>query len=209
MDRLTIGYSISAEDAPPLARIHRTAFPGFFLSRLGDGFLVQFYLGFLADPTAVIVVSRDDANRPVGVAVGTTDPEGFFGRLLRRRFWGFAGASARAALRNPSMAPRLFAALRYRGDNPPERVGALLSSICVDPAHSRKGIGSTLIKTWIRRAREMGAGVAFLTTDAVGNDAVNAWYVREGWVLRDQFVAHGDRLMNRYEYDLRPLDGVS
>ena len=55
----------------------------------------------------------------------------------------------------------------------------------------------------------MGADLAFLTTDAVGNDAVNSWYLREGWVLSDRFVAHGDRPMNRYEYDLGALDGAS
>ena len=52
----TIEHSISKADAVPLAKMHRAAFPDFFLSRLGEPFLVQFYLGFVTDPTAVIVV---------------------------------------------------------------------------------------------------------------------------------------------------------
>lgn len=202
-----IDNRITRADAVPLARIHQAAFPDFFLSQLGEPFLVQFYLGYVTDPTAVIAISRDSSGCPVGIAVGTTDPVGFFGRLLRRRLLGFAGASARAALKDPSVAPRLLRAVTYRGDNPPGREGALFSSMCVDPSLSGQGIGSKLIRGWTRRAWAMGAERAFLTTDSVGNDAVNSWYLREGWVLSDRFTAHGDRPMNRYEYDLRALDG--
>ena len=204
-----IEHTISEADAVPLARLHQAAFPDFFLSRLGEPFLVQFYLGFVTDPTAVIVISRDGSGLPQGVVVGTTSPAGFFGRLLRRRLLGFAGASARAALKDPTVAPRLLGAVTYRGDTPPGREGALLSSICVDPSLSGHGIGSKLIRGWTRRARDMGADLAFLTTDAVGNDAVNSWYLREGWVLSDRSLAHGDRPMNRYEFNLRALDGES
>lgn len=204
-----IEHTISKADAAPLARIHQAAFPDFFLSRLGEPFLVQFYLGYVNDPSAVIVIARDGSGRPQGIAVGTTDPVGFFGRLLRRRLLGLAGASVLAALRDPAVAPRLLGAVRYRGDTPPGRDGALFSSMCVDPSLSGQGIGSKLVRGWPRRARALGADLAFLTTDAVGNDAVNSWYLREGWVLSDRFVAHGDRPMNRYEYDLGALDGAS
>ena len=157
----------------------------------------------------LVTVSRNSSGLPQGVAVGTTDPVGFFGRLLRRRLLGFAGASVRAALKHPSVVPRLLSAVSYRGDTPPGREGALLSSLCVDPSCSGQGVGSTLVRGWIRRAGVMGSQLAFLTTDAVGNDAVNSWYVHEGWVLSERFVAHGDRPMNRYEFDLRVLDGHS
>ena len=202
-----IDHAISRADAPLLARIHQRAFPDFFLARLGEPFLIQFYLGFVDDPSAVVVVARDSQGRPQGVAVGTTDPVGFFGRLLRRRFLGFVAASLRAAFRNPRFVPRLLGAVAYRGDNPDGRQGALLSSICVDSSHSGRGLGSTLLKSWAQRAAEMGAPHAFLTTDAEGNDVVNAWYLREGWVLSDAFVTSEGRAMNRYAYDLAAAGG--
>ena len=204
-----IDHVITPEDAPHLARLHQRAFPDFFLSRLGEPFLVQFYLGFVDDPTAVIVVVRDDNRCPQGVAVGTTDAPGFFGRLLRRRLGGFIGASARAVLRHPSTAPRLLQAVLYRGDVPRGREGALFSSMCVDPTLAGNGIGSALIANWTQRARTMGAERAFLTTDAEGNDVVNAWYRREGWVVTDEFIAAGGRAMNRYEFHLRALDSAT
>ncbi|MDO5500413.1 MAG: GNAT family N-acetyltransferase [Propionibacteriaceae bacterium] len=201
-----LGRSIKPADAQHLARIHRRAFPGFFLAKLGEPFLVQFYRGFVAEPTSVVSVYRDEDGAPIGVAVGTTNPDGFFRQLLRRRFWGFVGASIQATIKDPKVAPRLLGAVRYRGDNPPGREGALLSSICVDPAHEGTGVGRAVLEDWARAARESGCEFAFLTTDAVGNDAVNAWYARGGWTLSDQFVAHGGRRMNRYQRDLRTLD---
>ena len=98
---------MAASDVPVLARIHREAFPGFFLSTLGAPFLVQFYRGFLQDDTAVAVVARDKHGMPLGAVVGTTEPSGFFGRLIKHRWPGVAMASARAVLRNPTSASRL------------------------------------------------------------------------------------------------------
>lgn len=199
-----IDHRLTAADAAPLAALHRRAFPGFFLSRLGEPFLRQFYLGFVGDETAVTVVTRDELGRPRGVAVGTTHPAGFFSRLLRRRLLGFMFASATAVLRDPRTTPRLLSAVRYRGGTPSETEGALLSSICVDPSRSGVGIGGALLSAWRERAEEMGAKRAFLTTDADENEAVNRFYERDGWILSDRFVTAQGRNMNRYVRDLNP-----
>ena len=87
---------VVSSDVRALARLHREAFPGFFLSSLGEPFLVQFYRGFLKDDSAVTVVAHDDVGTVIGAAVGTTEPQTFFRRLFRRRWLGFALASGRA-----------------------------------------------------------------------------------------------------------------
>lgn len=153
---IVIENHLTASDAGPLAKLHRRAFPGFFLSRLGEPFLRQLYLGFVDDETAVTVVERDARGVPRGVAVGTIDPVGFYSRLLRRRWAGFALASVLAVIRDPRTAPRLVAAVNYRGDAVPGRAGALLSSICVDPALSGTGVGHALLAAWRQRASELG-----------------------------------------------------
>lgn len=152
-----IDHRLTAADAKPLATLHRRAFPGFFLSHLGEPFLRQFYLGFVDDETAVTVVARDELGEPYGVTVGTTHPAGFFSRLLLRRLMGFVFASAAAVLRDPRTFPRIISAVRYRGDTAPGHDGALLSSICVYPAWSGGGVRSTLLSAWRHRAYEMGA----------------------------------------------------
>ena len=189
---------MAASDVRDLARMHRQAFPDFFLSTLGEPFLVQFYGGFLKDETAVSVVARDEDGMPLGAVVGTTEPSGFFGRLLKHRWPGFALASARALLRDPTAASRLMRAVRYRGEAPAGEGGALLSSICVDPAAQGGGIGRLLVDEWTRVAAAKGAHEAFLTTDAIGNDAVNGFYQARGWTLTDTRQTREGRLMNRY-----------
>jgi len=197
-----ITHAYSEADVPALADLHRRAFPDFFLSRLGVGFLRQFYLGYIGDPDAVVSVARAEDGRVVGVCVGTTNPSGFFSRLLKARFFGFVGASVRAILRTPRVAPRLLAALAYRGDGAPGQEGALLSSLCVDPEARSAGTGRALEGAWRERAAQLGARQAFLTTDAADNDAVNRFYERCGWCLKDQFVTSRGRAMNRYWRDL-------
>lgn len=194
------GYT--AADVPALAALHRRAFPDFFLSRLGEPFLRQLYLGYLDDPDAVVTVARDEDGRIVGACVGSTRPAGFFSRLLRRRLAGFVGASALAAVRDPRTIPRLVAAVRYRGDQPPGAEGALLSSLCVDPSSRKGGVGAALDQAWRERAGELGARTAFLTTDADDNEAVNRFYQRGGWQLTDRFETPQGRRMNRYRHDL-------
>ncbi|MBO3663525.1 GNAT family N-acetyltransferase [Microbacterium stercoris] len=205
-----LGESIKHSDARALARLHRRAFPDFFLSQLGESFLVQFYRGYVNDPTAVVAVERDHRGEPIGVVVGSTEPEGFFGRLLRRRLLGFGLAAAGAALRRPAAIPRLLRAIRYRGDTPSGSDGALLSSICVDPEARAGGVGSRLLSAWAARARELGATSAYLLTDAHENEAVNSFYVRNGWVLRDTVTTPEGRVLNRYarQLDETPKDAA-
>lgn len=199
------GDGILRSDARALAQLHRRAFPDFFLSQLGEPFLVQFYLGFASDPTAVVAVERNEHDEPIGVVVGSTEPSGFFGRLLRRRLFGFAFAAARAALKRPAAIPRLLRAVRYRGDAPGDSGGALLSSICVDPDARTTGVGSRLLSMWAVRAHEQGATVGYLLTDARENGAVNHFYVRNGWSLRDTVTTPEGRVLNRYELRLSQM----
>jgi len=196
---------LTSADVRPLARLHGAAFPGFFLSSLGEPFLVQFYRGFLTDESAVTVVARAEDGTVLGAVVGTTEPAGFFGRLVRSRWPGFALASCRAVLRNPKALPRLLLAVRYRGPDDTASGDALLSSICVDPTAQGAGVGRQLIAAWTDRIAARGADRAFLTTDADDNDAVNHFYHEGGWTLAQTYRTREGRLMNRYTTKLVSL----
>lgn len=183
-------------DVAELARIHRQAFPGFFLSSLGEPFLRQFYRGFLDGHGGVAVVLRDARDgRPVGAAVGPLDPSGFFGRLLRRRLVPFMLASARAAIRTPHIVPRLLRAVGYRGQGDISAPGALLSSICVSPQIRGVGAGATLLHAWEGQVGRAGVSSAHLTTDVDDNDQVNAFYDRQGWQITQTFTTSEGRRM--------------
>lgn len=195
---------MTAADPPLLAELHARAFPNFFLASLGPRFLTEFYSGFLDDPTAISVVARDGSGRPVGAAVGTSEPAGFYRRLLKRRFWGLAIASGVVSARRPSAMLRLARGALYRGGvgdgaAPP---GALLSSICTEPKARGTGLGRRILAEWEQEARGLGAPTAHLSTDAHGNDATNAFYHSTGWTLDHEYVTREGRGMNLYRKDL-------
>lgn len=189
-------------DVAEAASLHLRAFPGFFLSRLGLPFVRELYASFAADESTIGLVARDQSGRLAGLAVGSVEPAGFFRRALLRRWWRFAFASLRMTLRQPKTIPRLLVALRHRGWVPSGVQGALLSSICVDPTCQRLGLGRQLLETWTMVATKQGAQSAYLTTDAVGNEVVNALYRETGWALVDTFTTRENRAMNCY---LKPL----
>lgn len=191
---------MTPQDPALLARVHESAFPEFFLSTLGPRFLTEFYAGFLDDPTAVAVVARDAAGNPVGAAVGTTEPAGYYRRFLRRRLAGLAFASAVAAAHRPKAILRLARGAFYRGeagdDNAP--LGALLSSICTAPTTQNMGLGKRLLDEWEQQAKAKGAASAHLSTDADDNDSIHAFYRSSGWVLDHEYLTREGRRMNIY-----------
>jgi ribosomal protein S18 acetylase RimI-like enzyme len=182
------------------ADMHLAAFPGFFLSRLGPRFLREFYAGFVDDPGAVTAVAVAEDGHVRGVVVGTLQPAGFFLRLLKRRWWAFAGASIAVGLRHPRRLPRLLGALRYRGAVPLEVSGALLSSICVAPDAQGAGVGRGLLTAFEEVVDNEGLS-AYLVTDRDDNDATNLFYISNGWRLAGSYTTPQGRAMNCYVHD--------
>ncbi|GGM04625.1 MULTISPECIES: GNAT family N-acetyltransferase [Micromonospora] len=197
---------LTGADIHAAAALHVRAFPRFFLSSLGERFLREYYHGFLLDPDAVTVVARTADGALAGIVVGSVRPEAFYRRLLRRRGLRMAVAAAWPALRSPRTALRLLRGIAYRGDVPVAAHGALLSSICVDPAVENTGRGRALIDRWWLRARQQGATSAYLVTDADDNDRVNAFYQRCGWTPVGSYLTREQRRMNCYSITA-PADG--
>ena len=192
---------LRAEHLPAVVQVHLDAFPGFFLSFLGPSFLREFYGAFLAEEDAVALVSLKDQGTVTGVIVGTCSPQGFFKRLLARRWWAFCLASTRALLRQPKVAPRLWRAFFYRGEAPRGVGRALLSSLAVSPHCQGNGLGRCLVQRWLESVRSRGVTGCYLTTDADGNESVNRFYSSLGWKLELAYATPEGRRMNRYTYD--------
>lgn len=187
--------------------LHLCAFPDFFLTFLGARFLKEFYASFLHEPTGVAYVAEErGSGRILGVVVGTVNPTGFFTRLLKRRWWAFCFSSLAALWHRPTIAPRLFRALFYRGAATPGSSRALLSSIAVAPETHRTGIGHALLKQWIEAVQEHGrSSGCYLATDAMGNNGVNRFYQRAGWKAECSFVTPEGRKMHRYVIDFKDI----
>lgn len=192
--------SASIHDIDGIVKLHAEAFPGFFLTSLGERFLGELYRGFLSHPSGICLVAYQ-SDGLVGFAAGTSQPEVFFRELRRRRGAVFLLKAMPAILINPlPVARKLIYALRYRGELPVERPsGALLSSIGVSDAARGGGVAGALIRAFEVEATQHGSRSVYLTTDACGNKRANAFYQKQGYSILDRFKQNGTREMVRYE----------
>lgn len=188
------------EDVDEVVDLHIQAFPGFFLTSLGKGFLKELYAGFLTDSTGIFLVARNEEGL-VGFAAGTSEPEAFFADLRRRRGAVFAIKAIPAIVKNPlPVCRKLFYAVRYRGEVPVARSsGALLSSIGIAISGVGTGIAGGLIVAFENEVLKRGVKSVYLTTDVQDNDRVNAFYAKHSYVVLDRFKQNGRRDMFRYE----------
>ena len=192
---------LRGDHVPAVVSLHMHAFPDFFLTKLGPRFLGEFYSSFADDAEGVAIVAEDSSRRIQGVIAGPLRPDGFFRRLLVRRWWAFALAALRTAVCDPAVLPRLARALTYRGNPPAGPRRALLSSIAVSPESQGAGVGRQLVQRWLREVRARGAAGCYLTTDADENERTNRFYLELGWILADSYVTSEGRHMNRYVLD--------
>jgi ribosomal protein S18 acetylase RimI-like enzyme len=186
--------AMNDDDVEAVTAIHLAAFPGFFLSFLGPGFLRELYRAILADEEGIAFVAAE-GQRLLGFVAGSVGG-GFYRRAARRRWFRFGFRSTGALLRRPAIAPRLLRALFA----PPKSSvdGALLMSLAVDPAVQGGGVGKALTAAFVAEAQLGGAPAVVLTTDRFANDAVNAFYRAQGFSVARDYVTHEGRAMNEY-----------
>ncbi len=188
-------------DVSSIANLHLEAFPSFFLSFLGARFLREFYRGVALDESGVLVVAEFKGSI-CGFVAGSSEPAGFYTRLIRRRWVNFALAALPAVLRRPKIAARLLRALRLPAEQRPKGREALLMSIAADPQMRNKGVGRRLLTAFAQSCRQTGIQRIRLTTDAAANDSVNAFYTGFGFTRSAQYSTPEGRLMNEYRLDL-------
>ena len=197
--RCVSGSDLASKDVEAMIRLHKAAFPGFFLTSLGSPFLRLLYGGFVNTDSGICVVAENGEGL-IGFAAGTTDPDSFFRTLLRKKGASFALAVIPGLLHNPVFVVRkCVGALFYRGEKPKgiPRAG-LLSSLAVSPDASGKGVGQNLVKTFCNELSRRGVEAVYLTTDASDNDPVNRFYAKCGFHLVDAFERPGNRRMNKW-----------
>jgi ribosomal protein S18 acetylase RimI-like enzyme len=193
-----------AGDLEAIVEVHVRAFRGFFLTALGRRFLRELYRGFLTSLDGRLLVAEVDGSI-AGFAAGTLAPARFFRTLLLSRWFAFGWAASGAIIQRPqSVLPPLLAAVRYRGESPPQLTAAgLLSAIAVEPRLSGMGIGGMLLTAYCEEASRRGLRFVYLTTDRDDNESSNRFYLRHGFEAESQIRRRSGRTMLRY---VRPLD---
>jgi ribosomal protein S18 acetylase RimI-like enzyme len=186
-------------DVPVVAQIHTIAFPGFFLTSLGDSFLRELYSGFLNQSGGIFVVA-EDGDKVIGFAAGTTVPDVFFTELRKKRGLYFLLKAIPALIKNARVVfKKLVSSIFYKGDKPAELSGGtLLSSIGVIPSLHGGSVGSALLDDFEKAAFSQNATFIYLTTDAIENERANAFYGKRGYSVDGRFMQQAKRPMLRY-----------
>lgn len=190
--------SLEAFDIKHVVDVHLSSFPGFFLSFLGQSFLSLFYSGVCSAPEGIAFVYLNAAGIPAGFVAGTSNPGGFYSRLLKRDWLKFALASIIPVLRKPSIIGRVARAVSHPADNPIGDDVAGLFSIGVLPELQGSGAGKKLVQAFLEEAKKRGCKRVFLTTDRDNNDAVNSFYKKLYFTIERQYVTPEGRRMNEY-----------
>jgi ribosomal protein S18 acetylase RimI-like enzyme len=192
-------------DLEQFVDVHCQSFAGFFLTFLGPRFLRLLYQNIGSDSEGVVLVACS-ADRVDGFVAGVLQQSGFYRRLIKHHQWAFARASLGAALRKPSIAPRLLRALRRPAEAEDSAADACLMSVAVRPEAEGRGIGQELVKAFCQELSKRGILAVSLTTDHDNNDRVNQFYQRLGFQLHQVFTTQDGRAMNEYVISL-PLKG--
>jgi ribosomal protein S18 acetylase RimI-like enzyme len=201
------------EDIGSVVLVHCAAFPEFFLTQLGPAFLARYYREVLAFDAGWLFVAKH-GGRTIGFVAGFAEPARFYA-CLRRRPWRWAMPLARGLVGRPWLISRIVARIvtvAERARHPltpaPGAATCELSSLAVHPLARQQGVGGRLVATLVTAARAADVPRIRLTTDATGNDAVNAFYARLGFRLVRQIAADGRRQMNEYEYNSTPSEAA-
>ena len=161
--------------------VHEETFPDFFLTQLGSRFLRLYYAALVDSPSGVALAAKVEGGGVVGFAAGSTEPAGFYRRLLARGWLRFSLAALPAVIRRPSRAGRVLGALRHPSRQPSELGTAGLHSIATTPSAQGTGIGGVLIEAFAGEVERLGCTRLRLETDAEDNERVIDFYVRHGF----------------------------
>lgn len=168
-----------ASDLKAVAVLHRHAFPGFFLERMGLPFLRQYYAALLSYPRHCALVAEVSGN-VVGFAAGFLQPAEFY-RHFRRQRLRLVPSIALAVIRSPSLIRGILSnAERLKAAQTEEPGCAELSSIAGFPPGL--GVGTSLLEAFCSQVAQHGATSVVLTTDSAQNLSTRTFYERRGFV---------------------------
>lgn len=203
-------YELNKESTPKsyiprIVRLHMKAFPDFFLTKLGKGFLTTLYQGYLEDKNSGIIVAEDEKGRLLGFIAYSRDYSSFYKGLIKHHLFEFGISAAGAAMRHPSFTKRLLGAFKKSDDVVKKDAYVELASIAVNPKAGGRGVGTKLID-YLKEITDFNK-YAFISleTDAIGNDSVNEFYKKNGFVLDRSYTTAEGRKMNEYHFQNEQL----
>ena len=188
------------EDVPEIAKLHRVAFPGYFLTHLGQDFLELFYAEFVTRGDSYCVVAAD-GNQVVGLVAGTANAKLHHRTFYRRNFIRvvrivltrfFKDAHVRREIGKRAIhiqiaLEALLSRNKQKGSSQTDASGkstvpSRLLSIAVHPDYRGQNIASELTSHFLRLLRNDGVSRVGLSVRSDNMSAIR-FYEKDGWVV--------------------------
>ncbi len=190
--------AMEESDKKEVAKVHMKSFKGFFLTVLGTRFLETLYSYFVMDKSGIAYIAVDSNDRVIGFVAGSLEPEGFYTRALKTKLFSFCIASISPILKKPGIILRLLRAFNKPGESRELAGYSELMSIGVLPEAIGTGVGRLLEETFCQHVTKYEGKYVTLTTDKLGNDHVNNFYISCGYHIMNEFITKEKREMYRY-----------
>lgn len=198
----------SLEYVNEIVDIHMQAFPGFFLTFLGEGFLKQLYKGFITHNGSNIIGTLKNG-KIIGFLAYSENISQLYKYLLKKSISQFVFYSLKAFIKKPKIMFRLLRALTYSKISKRGEAYIEISSIGVLPEAKNKGVGTMLINALKETVDDGKYKYIKLETDKLNNGYANAFYIKNGFEIKDSYLTHEGRQMNEYYYYLKSGELVS
>ncbi len=184
-------------DIEAIVRVHKAAFPDFFLTQLGTAFLRLYYKSVMNHKDGVLLACKMDGVT-IGLCAGTVLSAGFNTKLIKANIFEFGIESMKILFTKPKALIHLMKNMSKEvstvGD---DGKYAELLSIAVDPKVQRSGAGKAMLLELEKVIKEKGGAELSLTTDYVDNDKAVGFYKSLGYESWYDFVTYPNRRMYR------------
>lgn len=177
--------------------VHLSAFPNFFLSTLGAGFLRTYYRCFVEHKNGNLIVATMD-DKVVAFAAATSECRGFNTSLLKKNLFAFGCRFLVLLFTKPMAIVHLANNMTKTSEEVEDNEDyAELYSIGTIAVVQGKGIGTKLMERLEVRLKKQGVEKVSLTTDYVDNDSTLSFYKKNGYEVLYEFLTYPNRKMYR------------
>lgn len=185
------------KDIPDIVHIHIKAFPDFFLTTLGAGFLKLYYKSVLKSPDGVLLIGQYEG-RTTGFCAGTLLSSGFNTRLIKSNLIGYVGQGIKLLFTHPLRIWHLFKNMTKENAGMGDKGEySELLSIGVDPDRQGGGVGKKMLLALEEEVSKRGGTKLSLTTDYENNGKAVGFYHSLGYNEWYDFVTYPNRRMYR------------
>lgn len=188
--------AVPLTDIGQVIDVHNSAFKGFFLTELGNGFLKTYYTSVAKSPDGILIGAYVN-DELIGFCAACKKAAGFNTGLIKNNILPFSASGLKILFTRPLALYRLYKNLTKTGTNHDKGEYAELMSIAVSEKIQNSGAGKLLVSHLEKELVKDGITALSLTTDVHHNENSLAFYKKRGFEVMYAFTTYPKREMYR------------